>query len=541
MYARPDITIEERMEIFSLCWRYQGDYGVVSGLAKEWKTSRRFIYDVVERVRQAMNWKRPGRPERDNRVEIELLEQRVRELESDCDELQAQLRIERENQKSNRLRLLLELALCPVSEEKIARCLQAAFSSSVQCSVGWISEQIKRAGEAALSVMQRDEVRGAMQEAALDEIFRHRQPILMLVEPHTLMTVVPEAAENRQGETWKQALLQYPNLNHVISDQGSGLIKGIELSNQQNQQANNRQMTHQYDLFHFKRELRRELKRLEHGCYEAMENVERARKLVNGRRMLSSAQVQALVEYRQKSQALDKQLEAFDWTEVIVDYLEENLSPFDERRGNLRSFKTAQAVVDEVLELLSEVKEVNTRETISIVEGARNGLFTFLQVLEEKLDQFQIKWHIVIGSRRALCNALACCWYWRSRANQSEKCQKKYILSLLNLAHWKRRVENLTEVEEKLCEALDQVVRASSAVECINSILRPYVSVKKHLTQGFLALIALYWNMHPLKQRDGKTPFELNRVDVGSDDWIEVLEIEMQKMVQTKQSVAKAA
>lgn len=524
MYARADITLEDRMEIFSRFWRYQGDYGVVSQLAAEWQTSRRFIYDVADKARRALDWRQPGRPERDSAAAVEALRQRVRELEADREQLEAQLQVEREGVRERRTRLLLELALCPVSEDKIAQCLEAAFGVAGRCSVGWVSTQLQRAGHAALRVMNRMEVRGALRQAAVDELFRHRQPILTLVEPRTLMAVVPVPAQNRQGQTWQQTLAQYPNLEHVVSDQATGLAKGVELDA--------RPLRHQYDLFHFKRELRREVRRLEARCYDEMEEVERARKLMAARRMLSSAQVQALVEYREKAAALDQQLAAFDWTEVIVAYLEEAFTPFDERRGRLRSFESAQVMIDEVLELLREVRGVYTRTLIALIEGGRTGLFTFLQVLTGKLAELPVQWHIIEGSRRALCDDLARRWFWRSRAHQSQRCQRKYLLALVRLVHWRRRVENLKEIDHGVCAAFDEVVRASSAVECFNSQLRPYVSVKKHLSRGFLALIALYWNMRPLRQRGGRTPFELSGVDVGSSDWVEVLEEEMRRVDQ---------
>ena len=64
-------------------------------------------------------------------------------------------------------------------------------------------------------------------------------------------------------------------------------------------------------------------------------------------------------------------------------------------------------------------------------------------------------------------------------------------------------------------------------MECFNSSLRPYVSVKKHLSQGFLALIALYHNTRPLPQRGNKTPLQLAGVDLGDDDWVRLIEHEM--------------
>lgn len=71
------------------------------------------------------------------------------------------------------------------------------------------------------------------------------------------------------------------------------------------------------------------------------------------------------------------------------------------------------------------------------------------------------------------------------------------------------------------------MVRASSAIECFNSLLRPYVSVKKHLSQGFLALIALYHNTRPLPQSGNQTPLQLAGVDLGDDDRVRLIEPEL--------------
>lgn len=521
MYTRADISMEDRLEILSRFWRYKDEYGYCSELAREWETSRHFIYTLFERVSQALDWHRPGRKADDRSAQaIEHLQQRVQALEAECDTLRGQLELERQDRKERRQRLLLELALCPVSEDKIIRCLGAAFDFTP--SPGWVNEQINRAGTAALAIMQREEIRGAVHEMALDEMFRHQQPILTSAQPHTLMAVVPEAAPDRQGVTWQRFLQQYPNLELAISDQGSGLLKGVELQGGQ--------IAHQYDLFHFKRNLHREVRRLEAYCYREIEKVEQARKLIDSPRLLDSARVQAVVEYREKAAALDRTLEAFDWLEVVVAYLEENLSPFDARHHCIRTFAQAQAVVDEGLDLLDPIYPLDIRAIRTLIEEAREGLFTFLALLERRLQQIPIQWRIIEGSRSAVCDALAHVWYWREPAGSSEKGLRKYLAALLALTHWQRRIENFPEVQEQVFAALDQVVRASSAVECLNSIIRPYVSVKKHLNQRFLALIALYWNMHPLSQREGRTPFQECGIDLGTDDWVELLEIEMRQL-----------
>ena len=40
MYTRIDITLDDRQEIFSRYWRFGDDYGTVSRLAEEFRTSR---------------------------------------------------------------------------------------------------------------------------------------------------------------------------------------------------------------------------------------------------------------------------------------------------------------------------------------------------------------------------------------------------------------------------------------------------------------------------------------------------------------------
>jgi hypothetical protein len=520
MYSRADLSLDDRLEIISRHWRFGEEQGTVTRLAEEFRTSRRFVYDLSERVKEALDWRRAGRRADDHsQAELAQLRQRVRELAADCEQLQGQLAVERERAQGQRFRLLLELALCPVSEDKIARCLEAAFGREGRVSAGWVNAQLQQAGAAALSLMQKAELRHVVREAALDELFRHRQPILCVIDPQTLLATVPQAAENRKGATWQAVLEQYPQLEFVVSDQASGLRKGVNECG--------REIAHQYDIFHFKREIKRWLRSQEARCYEWMERTEQARRLLVEPRLGAGARIQATVEYRQQAAALEERLLAFDWIEVIVAYLEESLAAYDVRRHKLRTSTDAAAILNEVVELLREIRVINTRPLITMIEGARPGLFTFLTVLEGKLQQVEVCWRHVTGCRRAAFNALACAWHARPRAHLSEQGQRAYLTALVGLEYWSRRIENFAAVQRQVYEALDAVVRASSAVECFNSLLRPYISVKKHLSQGFLALIALYHNSRPLKQRGNRTPFQLAGVDLGDDDWVRLIEHEL--------------
>jgi len=64
-----------------------------------------------------------------------------------------------------------------------------------------------------------------------------------VIDPRTLLATIPQASENRNGETWQSVLEQYPNLEFVVSDQANGLRKGVNDCG--------REIAHQYGVFHY--------------------------------------------------------------------------------------------------------------------------------------------------------------------------------------------------------------------------------------------------------------------------------------------------
>ena len=61
-----------------------------------------------------------------------------------------------------------------------------------------------------------------------------------------------------------------------------------------------------------------------------------------------------------------------------------------------------------------------------------------------------------------------------------------------------------------MAAVLGRAVRASSAVECLNSGLRMHQSRHRTLTQGMLDLKRLYWNTRVFRggKRKGRCPYE---------------------------------
>src|SRR5262249_11218488 len=61
----------------------------------------------------------------------------------------------------------------------------------------------------------------------LDEIFFHRRPVLVGVEPHSMVWFLGKRADDRRGSTWFGELEPWSSLRRVVCDAGTGLEAGI--------------------------------------------------------------------------------------------------------------------------------------------------------------------------------------------------------------------------------------------------------------------------------------------------------------------------
>ena len=74
----------------------------------------------------------------------------------------------------------------------------------------------------------------------------------------------------------------------------------------------------------------------------------------------------------------------------------------------------------------------------------------------------------------------------------------------------KRLDAQWAESYRRVSGVLRQTVRASSAVECMNGVLRMHQSRHRTVTQGLLDLKRLYWNCRAFREgkRRGRCPYQ---------------------------------
>jgi hypothetical protein len=83
----------------------------------------------------------------------------------------------------------------------------------------------------------------------------------------------------------------------------------------------------------------------------------------------------------------------------------------------------------------------------------------------------------------------------------------------------------------RVSQVLRQTVRASSAVEGMNSVLRMHQGRHRTLTQGLLDLKRLYWNSRPFREgkRKGRRPYELLGLRLPGYDFWDLLQMPVPK------------
>ena len=94
----------------------------------------------------------------------------------------------------------------------------------------------------------------------------------------------------------------------------------------------------------------------------------------------------------------------------------------------------------------------------------------------------------------------------------------------------------------RIAAVLSQTVRASSAVECMNSVLRMHQSRHRTLTPGMLDLKRLYWNCRVFRggKRQGRCPYEHLGLKLPSYDFWSLLRMEMGAALAEAKAEAKA-
>jgi hypothetical protein len=521
-------TIRFRGWITNAAARFRGPRGAVTKQAQQADCSRQTVYDHAHKVEAAVEAEHGSGPTREELI------RKYEHVRQENAQLWAWLFQTIEFPVVKQQKFSAKAMGMGLSHGQI-HVLLAILLGAVACpSRSTIHRWVQAAGKAAGVVLKQLDrsCRVLVLVGCLDEIFFHRRPVLVGIEPMSMMWFLGKKVANHKGSTWFAELQPWTSLRYVTSDAGSGLKVGIARMQQFQRETNQVPLQKGLDVFHTKREAQRALNILWRRVERAWERAEAAD------RALKQARWQGRSERKltqQVHEAWTKAFQAFklyEKKEAVWKRVEPALDVF-RPDGQLNDRAWAQQQVAWALPRLLGPEWSKIRGLLKAAES-----FTFLDRLHNQLDQLSVP--------KALREALVHLWWLRRqrpmKLRDTAISSDAHILCLLQEVLCQKLDPNWLQWYRRIGAVLSQTVRASSAVECMNSVLRMHQSRHRTMTQGMLDLKRLYWNCRVFRggKRKGLCPYEHMGLKLPSYDFWSLLEVEMTTAFAKAKGVAKA-
>ena len=501
-----------------------GAWGAVTRRAQQSGYSRTVIYEHAERVVQAVA------NEQASGVSYEELWAENERLQAENEALWQAWSETEDLSESKQRELASAGSAMGLSLTQVVVLLTIVLPSPLvpsRATVGRWVQQSAQQSRGLLEVLDRACQRWVL-VLSLDEIFFHRVPILMSVEPISLAWLTAQRGPDRSGESWCGVIEAWPNLGHVIADGAQGLERGVKLANESRSQAQEPEsdapatITMGLDVFHTERELERVLQRLWNRVERQIESAVKAdAKLAQAKRRGQDPRGVA----GHAGRAWHKAERLFDETvqaQEAVEQIKDTLGWFD-ASAHLYDRQRAQGQLDESS---GKLQGENWSKAKRMLKDART--LSHLDRLHEQLG-------LAVPSPM-LREALTHLWYLNRLMRQSEgethvRLEEVVVLEQIRCG---RLCADWREGYRKVDDLLRQAVRASSAVEGVNSVVRMHQGRHRHVSQEMLDLKRLYWNCRVFREgkRKKRSPYELLGLKLPTSDWWQLLQMDPQELEQ---------
>jgi hypothetical protein len=401
-------------------------------------------------------------------------------------------------------------------------------------SVASLGRRTQAAGERAgplLAVL--DEVaRPRVREVAADEIFV-KDPVLMVVEPESLCGLSGRLSAEVSGAAWERELAALPQLEQVTRDGGTGLEKGVALVNAQRQAQGQEWVVDQGDHFHALRGGSGGVRKAEMQARQAFAAAEAADKELAACHRQGHKRTGPAVRASHAWKKAEKAMDHWQEQERLWQTTKEAL-PLFTPTGELNTRTQAAAVLAETLPQLPDSAFAKTKRQLRKPE-----MLNYLERVQQQLAALPLPEEVKQAAVRQ--EGLR----HRPEVLQGEGAQaaaRRGILLLGAVVLSKAGVDGQQAVTA-IRDILRRAYRASSLVECINSVLRMQQAGHRRMTQGLLDLKRLYWNCHTFSsgRRRKTTPYQ--RLGVPWPEglrWSELLKLTPEQL-RDKLSTARIA
>ena len=511
-------------QIASAFFVLYGKYGDVTRYAQQRGVSRQWLYREAEALRKGLATAQQ---------QIATLRQQLRQAHQQQAALEARLTQAVVLDADKQAEVACVGQACGVTLRD-CRALLEVLLAGHSLSVAELGRRTQAAGQkaGALLAVLDEAARQRVREAAADEIYV-KDPVLMVVEPESLCWLSGRLSDQVSGAAWAQEFTALPHLEQLLRDGGSGLAKGVALVNAQRHAAKQKLLVDQGDHFHALRHGRVGLNKAKRQASQALAAAEAAQQQLDecNRQGQSRTGIATRVSHAWKKaeQAMDRWQER----ERLWEKAKQALQLFTPE-GALNTRGQAEAVLAATLPQLPDPDFAKAKRHLHQPE-----LLNYLDRVGEKIAALPFAAEVTQaavrqeGLRR------------RPEALQGENTKAaalRGVLLLCAVVLGKAGAEGLQAVAA-VKEIFRRAYRASSLVECLNSVLRMQQAGHRRMTQGLLDLKRLYWNCHRFSagRRRQTSPYERLGIPWPPDlRWWEVLKLTPEQL-RDKLSTAETA
>jgi hypothetical protein len=494
-----------------------GTWGAVSRRARQSGYSRTILYQHAQRVVQAVFNEQAGG------ISYETLWEDHARLQAENEALwQAWAEAEELCEAKQRAFASASCAM-GLSLTQIVTLLAMVLPSGAVPSRATVGRWVQQAGEQAsrLLVVLDRACQTWVLRLCLDEIFFHREPILMAVEPASMAWLAGQRGPDRTGESWAEVITRWPCLEHVLADGAKGLERGVKLANDARQAQGQESslpapspIMMSLDVFHTQHELERVLHRQWSHAERQLEVASEADAKVahykqRGRDARGVAG-ESWRAWRKAERLFDEAVQA----DTAATQIKAALSWFAPD-GTLWTRERAQAHLRQASEHLPGQQWNKVRR---VLHDERT--LSHLDRLHEQLT--------AAVAQPRLREALTHLWSVSEAMQQAEGDHRVHLHPVVVLQQrvCQRLCPQWDAAYERIATLLQGAVRASSAVECVNAVMRMHQGRHRHISQGMLDLKRVYWNCRTFHEgkRKGHCPYDLLGLSLPTYDWWQLLQ-----------------
>jgi hypothetical protein len=517
--------VAPRRGIGSAFFIHFGRYGDVSNFAREQGVSRQWVYREAQRVTATLEGS-------STRQQIASLQSEVTALRRQVAEQQRRLDVAVVLDEDKQAEFACVGQSCGVTLPQAYSLLKVLIGKPL--SVASLGRRTQVAGEKAGQLLEVFDsyARPLVRDGAGDEIYV-KDPVLMVVEQESLCWVCGKLSETVDGEAWSQEFVRLPNLEQLARDGGNGLARGVALVNAQRQEQGQEPIVDQGDHFHALRNGGVGLRRAQLRASTALAEAETKQKKLDDCARRGQSRTVAALRATKAWQRAERAMDAWQETERIWQQTKDALLLITPQ-GELNSRAKAEAMLAQTLPQLPDSDFAKSKRHLRKPE-----MLNYLDRLHDKLAKLPVPEEV---KQAAIQQETL-----RRRPDllQGESAPAAALrgVMLVCAVILSKSGKVGQEAAGAVRAIFRRAYRASSLVECINSVLRMQQAQHRKMSQGLLNLKRLYWNCHTFRtgRRRNTTPYQRLGVPWPKGmKWWDVLKLTPEQL-REKLSTAKMA